>query len=170
MKPVPPPDHDPELVYKGKGDIGDLPFTRVVKGMYIMHPIKGMTPVDKSGYHPVMDETGAIQNVPTLLNTCVVSYWELDSDELAAVMQSHEIRLTIHGEPIPPVEMGVVSPIDREVGSEDFEPPIARAHLRRALDLLVDKLVDMGVPVASPEDIEKGLNQCLLETAAGYEG
>lgn len=170
MHPVTPPNPDGVYKLRGGGKETDLPFERVVKGMYINHPVRGIVPVEKSGFHRVMDETGAIDNVPTLMDTAVVTYWQLDSDELAAVMQTHEIVLTIHAEPVPPVGMGVVSPADRELNSEDFEPPIARAHLRRALDLLVDKLIDMGHEVASPEDIEKGLDQCLLETAAGYEG
>jgi hypothetical protein len=152
------------------GGVTDLPFERAILGRYINHPVRGIVPVENDGFHRVMDETGAIHDAPTLLDTAIITYWELDSDEQAAIMQTHEVRLTIHGEPIPPVSLGVVSPADREIGSEDFEPPIARAHLRRAIDLLHDKLLDMGHDPASPEDIEKGLDQCLLETAAGYEG
>lgn len=170
MRPVKPPKPDGVYKLKGGTDENNLPFERIVHGMYINHPIKGVVPVEKSGFHRVLDATGKVTEVPTLLDTAIRSYWELDSDELAAVMQTHEIRLTIWGEPIPPVALGAVAPADRSQGSEDFEPPIARAHLRRALDLLVDKLTDMGHEVASAEDIEKGLDQCLLETAAGYEG
>ena len=54
MQPVKPPNPDGVYKLKGGGKESDLPFERVVKGMYIHHPIKGFVPVETSGFHTVM--------------------------------------------------------------------------------------------------------------------
>ena len=105
------------------------------------------------------DESG---RVPTAIR----STWELDSDDMAAVMQTRRVELTVWGEPVPPVALGAVLPGTTETtaASEGDPPPVTYAHLRRAIGLLVTELRGMGESPAPASDVMRGLETCLLAT------
>ena len=48
-----------------------------------------------------------VKQTPT--GRVIESVWELDGDELMAIMQTKRIRLTVHGNALPPVLVEVVN-------------------------------------------------------------
>lgn len=170
MQVVKTPESNLNYQLPGGTEKNDLPCEREVIGWYVDHPIKGRMPVPEGGLVAVMHASGRIEHREAHAATRIRSVWELDTDELAAVTQTHRLALHIYGEPVPPVALGVISPADRKEDSADWEPPVARAHLARAITLLVEKLKEDGFDPAPAEDVLSGLDECLLATAAGESG
>lgn len=171
MRIIPTPDCN--IVYKAPegGELGgqkvrDMPCQREIIGWMIAHPSKGPTKVEGPGPHRVMNHKGEIDLVPAFPTVALATTWQLDTDDLAKLAASSLLRVVVLGEPHPPMQIKAVAP-----GQERVDPPIARAHLERAVGLLVGKLADMGMNPAHPDDVMRGLNECLLETAGeGMEG
>lgn len=114
---------------------------------------------DGTGRMPV--ERELVTNTRGETTSVVISTWEADTDELAAIMVTGRVELAIWGEPIPPVN---VAPPEQVMRVKD--PPIARAHLERAIHALVGVLKkEYGFDAAAPEDVIAGLDECLLATA-----
>jgi hypothetical protein len=159
------------LTYKLPGGTrdNDLPCMRTITGWFIEHPIHGTRSVEKGGMYPVMDATGKVEHVEARAATTITSFWEMDTDELAAVMQSHQVRLTVWGEPVPPVALAVIAPEGSNLSQDEWEPPVARPHLKRAISKLVERLREDGFDPASAEDVMSGLEECLLLTAGGED-
>lgn len=94
----------------------------------------------------------------------ICSTWQLDTDELVRVTETGCVDLAIWGEPIPPVNIAQPGKLH-----EVQDVPIARAHLERAIHLLVRVLEDQGDSVSPAEDVLAGLDQCLLRTVVTHE-
>lgn len=138
MRPVKTPESNQNYELPGGTKDNDLPVERIVT--------------------PVKDNLSVV---------VVRSTWELDTDDLMLLARSHRIELSIWGEPIPPVAMAVLPGEGVEIQRVPPDPPIAWAHLNRAVTLLCDVLNESGdrERPAVPEEVMAGLSECLVKTA-----
>lgn len=96
----------------------------------------------------------------------VCTTWELDSDDLAAVLTTGRLELCVWGAGTPPVSLVAVGPEGARETHHEQGPPIAWAHLERAVTRLVERLREAGVETAEPADVLAGLSSCLAETTS----
>jgi len=137
-----------------------MPAHREVSGWMINHPVQGPTHVKGPGKHVAMNHNGELDEYEAFPTVVIRTWWQLDTDDLAKLAASSLILVVTLGEPPPPMRLEAIGQ-----GANPVDPPIARAHLERAVELLVGKLADMGFNPAHPDDVMSGLNECLLETA-----